>query len=233
MSFHKESLKQAFISTMPLLAGFSFMGVAYGVYLNSAGFNFIFAFLMSSTIFSGSMEFLTVSLLSQSFNPLAVLILTLIINFRHIFYGISMLKNFEVRSLWKYYLIFGLCDQTFVINYNARLSPDVIKEKFMLYVTLLTHVYWVSGATIGGIIGSFFKVEIKGLDFVMTALFLVMFATQFMDEDHHVSSISGLIIALTSLLLFGKDFFLIATLIILVIQFSIIFRRSVSYNESD
>ena len=135
MSFHKESLKQALISTMPLLAGFSFMGVAYGVYLNSAGFNFIFAFLMSSTIFSGSMEFLTVSLLSQSFNPLAVLILTLIINFRHIFYGISMLKNFEVRSLWKYYLIFGLCDQTFVINYNARLSPDVIKEKFMLYVT--------------------------------------------------------------------------------------------------
>lgn len=224
-------MKQAFKATLPLLAGFGFMGIVYGVYLNNAGFNFLFSLLMSATIFSGSMEFLTVSLLAQSFSPISVLLLTLIINFRHIFYGISMLESFKGTGMKRLYLIFGLCDQTFVINYKPRLSANVDKEKFMLYVTLLTHLYWVSGATLGGILGSFIQVEIKGLDFVMTALFLVMFVTQFLEENNHLSSISGLVIALVSLIIFGNQLFLIATLFLLVIQFYVISKRRMPYDE--
>lgn len=119
--------------------------------MNVSGFSFLYPMLMSITIFAGSMEFITANMLLGSFNPVQAFLMTLMINARHLFYGISMLDRFRGTGLKKLYLIFGMCDETFSINYTAEIPSDVDRGWFMFFVTLLNHFYWFSGSTLGGI----------------------------------------------------------------------------------
>lgn len=148
------SLKAAFPYTLPIFAGFWFLGMAYGMYMNVAGFSFWYPMLMSFFIFGGSLEFVAVTMLTSSFAPLQVLIMTLLIQARHLFYGISMLEHFKGLGWKRCYLIFGLCDETFSINYTAKIPEGIDRGWFMFFVTLLNHFYWVSGATMGRVLGS-------------------------------------------------------------------------------
>ena len=209
----RKAFAAAFPYTIPIFAGFWFLGMTYGIYMNVSGFSFWYPMVMSLTIFAGSVEFVAVNLLLGAFNPLQALAMTLMINARHLFYGISMLDRFRGTGWKKFYLIFGMCDESFSINYTARISEDVDRGWFMFFVTLLNHFYWFFGATQGGIFGSLIRFNTEGLDFVMTAMFVVIFMEQWLKEKDHVSSLLGLLISLICLIAFGADNFIIPAMI--------------------
>ncbi len=208
-----KALKTAFPNTIPILAGFLFLGITYGVYMNVSGFSFVYPMLMSMTIFAGSMEFVTVNLLLGTFNPIQAFAMTLMINARHLFYGLSLLDKYKDTSFFKPYLIFGLCDESFSINCSAEVPEDVDKKWFYFFVTFLNQLYWVTGATLGGIFGSFINFDTTGIDFVMTAMFVVIFLEQWLKEKTHITSVLGLGISALSLLVFGADDFIIPAMI--------------------
>lgn len=208
----KKAFKAAFPYTIPIFAGFWFLGLTYGIYMNVSGFSFLYPMLMSITIFAGSMEFITANMLLGSFNPVQAFLMTLMINARHLFYGISMLDRFRGTGLKKLYLIFGMCDETFSINYTAEIPSDVDRGWFMFFVTLLNHFYWFSGSTLGGIFGSFIHFDTEGLDFVMTAMFVVIFMEQWLKDKQHISALLGLGISILCLLIFGADNFIIPSM---------------------
>lgn len=208
-----KALKAAFPHTIPIFAGFWFLGMTYGIYMNVSGFSFWYPMLMSMTIFAGSMEFVTVNLLLGAFNPIQALTMTLMINARHLFYGLSMLDKFKGLGWKKIYLIFGMCDESFSINYTADIPEDVDRGWFMFFVTLLNQLYWVSGSTLGGIFGSWIHFNTEGLDFVMTAMFVVIFMEQWLKDKIHISQYVGLGASLICLLLFGAEDFIIPAMI--------------------
>lgn len=209
----RKALRAAFPHTIPIFAGFWFLGITYGIYMNVSGFSFWYPCLMSLTIFAGSIEFVTVNLLLGAFDPLQALAMTLMINARHLFYGISMLDRYRGTGWKKPYLIFGMCDESFSINYTARIPEDVDRGWFMFFVTLLNHFYWFSGATLGGIFGSLIRFDTKGLDFVMTAMFVVIFLEQWLKEKRHTSSLLGIGLSLLCLLAFGAENFIIPAML--------------------
>lgn len=211
-----KALKTAFPYTLPIFAGFWFLGLAYGIYMNASGFSFVYPMLMSLLIYGGSLEFVAVEMLLSPFAPLQVLIMTLLIQARHLFYGLSMLEKFKGLGWKKYYLIFGMCDETFSINYTARIPEDVDKGWFMFFVTLLNHLYWFSGATIGGLIGSLLTFNTQGIGFVMTAMFVVIFLEQWLKEKNHASSCIGIGVSILCLIIFGADSFMIPTMIAII-----------------
>lgn len=208
-----RALKAAFPHTVPIFAGFWFLGLTYGIYMNVSGFSFWYPMLMSLTIFAGSMEFVAVNLLLGSFNPPQALAMTLMINARHLFYGISMLDKYKETGRKKFYLIFGMCDESFSINYTADIPEDIDRGWFMFFVTLLNHLYWFSGATLGGIFGSLIHFNTEGLDFVMTAMFVVIFMEQWMKDKNHTSAVLGIILSLICLIAFGAENFIIPAML--------------------
>lgn len=220
MQQKKTILKKAFLAalpnTIPIFAGFWFLGLTYGIYMNVSGFSFWYPMLMSLTIFAGSIEFVTVNMLLGAFNPLQALAMTLMINARHLFYGISMLDKFRGIGWKKFYLIFGMCDESFSINYTAEIPEDVDKGWFMFFVTLLNHFYWFFGSTLGGIFGSHIHFNTEGLDFVMTAMFVVIFMEQWMKEKRHESAFIGIGVSLLCLLIFGADNFIIPAMFAII-----------------
>jgi 4-azaleucine resistance transporter AzlC len=226
----RKALKAAFPYTIPIFAGFWFLGLAYGIYMNVSGFSFVYPMVMSLIIFGGSLEFVAVEMLLSPFAPIQVLIMTLLIQARHLFYGISMLDRFKDMGFKKFYLIFGMCDETFSINYTAQIPEDVDRGWFMFFVTLLNHFYWVSGATIGGLIGSLINFDTNGISFVMTSMFVVIFMEQWMKEEHHISAYIGLGAAALCLLIFGADSFMIPTMIMIVVLLAA-FRKPLSKME--
>lgn len=209
----RKAFLAAFPYTIPIFAGFWFLGLTYGIYMNVSGCSFWYPMLMSLTIFGGSLEFVAVSMLLALFAPVQIFIMALMIQARHLFYGISMLDKFKGMGWKKPYLIFGMCDETFSINCTANIPADVNRGWFYFFVTLLNHFYWFSGATIGGLVGNLLQFNTDGLDFVMTAMFVVIFVEQWLKENRHISEWVGLAASVGCLLIFGADSFLIPTMI--------------------
>ncbi len=208
----KKAFKAAWPKTIPIMAGFLFLGFSYGVYMNVSGFSFVYPMVMSAVIYGGSLEFLTVSMLLSPFAPLQVFTVSLMIQARHLFYGISMLEKFKGTGLKKFYLIYGMCDETFSVNYVADIPADVDRGWFMFFVTLFNQIYWVLGATLGGLFGSLITFNTKGLDFVMTALFAVIFLDRLMTEKKHYTAAIGVLSALVCRIIFGADSFMLPTM---------------------
>lgn len=229
----RKAFKTAFPYTIPIFAGFWFLGITYGIYMNIYGFSFWYPMLMSLTIFGGSLEFLTVSMLLAPFVPLQVFFMTLMIQTRHLFYGISMLDKFKGMGWKKPYLIFGMCDETFSINCTANIPDDVDRGWFYFFVTLLNHFYWFSGATIGGLVGSLLKFNTEGLDFVMTAMFTVIFTEQWLKSKHHVSEWVGMAASVGCLAVFGADNFLIPTMICILIALTALRKTAERETEAN
>lgn len=211
-----SALKAAFPNTVPIFAGFWFLGLTYGVYMNVSGFSFLYPMFMSVLIFAGSMEFVAANLLLGAFNPLQAFLLTLMINARHLFYGISMLDRFRDTGFKKLYLIYGMCDETFSINYTSKIPEGVDRGWFMFWVTLLNQLYWVSGAILGGIFGSFVRIDSKGLGFAMTAMFVVIFMEQWIKEKNHFSALIGFAVAGLSLAIFGSENFIVPSMVLIL-----------------
>ena len=207
------SLRAAFPHTIPIMAGFIFLGITYGIYMKHLGFSFIYPMLMSLTIFAGSMEFVAADMLTGMFNPLQAFIMTIMVNARHLFYGISMLDKYKNTGKKKAYLIFGLCDETFSINYSAIIPSGAERSWFYFFVTLLDHMYWFFGATIGGLFASLITFNTDGIEFAMTSMFIVIFLDQWMKEKNHTSALIGVAVSLISLILIGPDNFIIPAMI--------------------
>lgn len=211
-----KALKAAFPHTLPIFAGFLFLGMAYGIYMNASGFSFVYPLLISITVFGGSLEFVAVSMLLNPFAPVQTFIMAFLIQARHLFYGLSMLDRFKNMGWKKQYLIFGLCDETFSISYTTEPPEGVDRGWFMLFITLLNQVYWVSGATIGALLGSVINFSTAGIGFVMTSMFVVIFLEQWMKEKHHHSAYIGLGVSAFCLAVFGADSFMIPTMIAII-----------------
>ena len=211
------ALSAAFPYTLPIFAGFWFLALAYGISMSVAGFSFVYPMVMSAVIYGGSLEFVAVSMLLSPFAPVQTFFMTLMIQARHLFYGLSMLDKYKNLGAKKYYLIYAMCDETFSINYTAKIPDGVDRGWFYFFVTLLNQLYWVSGATLGGLLGSLIQFDTTGLDFVMTAMFVVIFMEQWMKEKHHFSELIGFAAAVACRLLFGADAFLIPTMVCMLV----------------
>ena len=221
----KSAFFAAFPNTIPILAGFLFLGMAYGIYMNRSGFNFLYPMFMSAVIFAGSVEFATVSWLLGNFDPINIFFLTLMINARHLFYGLSMLEKYNIPGIRKYYLIYGMCDESFSINATADIHKDIDRGWFMFFVTLLNQFYWVAGATLGGIFRSFIPFDTKGIDFVMTALFVVIFLENWLKEKNHIASIVGLTVSFICLIIFKGTNFIIPSMSVILATLTLIRER--------
>lgn len=227
-----KALKCAFPHTIPIMTDFLFLGMSYGIYMHVSGFSFWYPMLMAMTIFAGSVEFVCVNFLLGAFDPLQAFIVTLILNARHIFYGISMLDRFKGMGWKKIYLIFGMCDETFSVNYTADIPQDIDPGWFMFFVTLLNQIYWVLGATLGGLFGPLITFNTEGLDFVMTAMFVVIFLEQYLKDKNHLNSYIGLGVSLLMLLFFGADNFMIPAIAGILICLSAA-RKRMEEKEED
>lgn len=219
-----KAFRAALPYTIPICIGFLFLGISYGFFMHSKVFSFLYPVLMSLFIFAGSMEFVTVNLLLTAFNPLSAFLLALMVNARHLFYGISMLDKYKNTGLKKPYLIYGMCDESFSINCTVTPPADVDKGWFMLFVTLLNQIYWVAGAALGSLLGSVISFDTTGIEFVMTALFVVMFINQWEETDNHRSALTGVFCSMVCLFLFGAQHFIIPAMALIIACFSLMAR---------
>lgn len=227
-----KALKAAFPKTIPILAGFWFIGITYGIYMKASGFPFIYPLIMSTVIFGGSLEFVAVEMLLSPFAPVSVFVMALLIQARHLFYGLSMLEKYKKLGIKKLYLVFALCDESFSINYTADIPEDVDKGWFYFFVSLLNQSYWIAGATTGALIGSILHIDIKGISFVMTAMFVVIFLDQWMKEKVHISAFIGIGASFICLLIFGPDSFMLPTMIA-ILAILAIFKKPLSKLEAE
>lgn len=216
----RKSFRAALPYTLPICVGFLFLGMSYGFLMRSKGFSVFYPMAMSLFIFAGSMEFVTVELLLSAFNPLYAFLLTLMVNARHLFYGISMLEKYSGVGKKKWYLIFGLCDESFSINCSVMPPEGVDRGWFMLFVTALNQAYWVAGATLGALMGYVIHFNTKGIEFVMTALFVVIFLNQWEEAKDHGPALIGIGASALCLILFGSGRFLIPAMALIILCFT-------------
>lgn len=216
MNKYRAAFKAAFPLTLPICAAFLFLGISYGFYICSKGFSPWYPFFTSALVFAGSMEFVLVTMLLSPFEPLYCFLMTLMVNSRHLFYGLSMLERFKGVGLKKFYLIFGMCDESFAINCSTNPPPGIDKGWFMAFVTLLNQIYWVTGATLGGLLGSSLQINTKGLDFALTALFVAIFVSQRQNTEQHGPAIVGIIVPLLCLFVLGPRNFIPPSMLLII-----------------
>lgn len=226
----KAKMKRAFLAafphTIPIMTGFLFLGAAYGIYARGAGLPAAVPIITAAVVFAGSMEFVAVDMMTASavFDPLGMLMMAVMVNARHLFYGISMLDKYKKVGKKKWYLVFGLCDESFSINCTAEVPEDVDSGMFYFFVTVLNQIYWMTGVSIGAFVGSFFTVE--GLDFVMTALLTVIFVDNLLKEKTHIGSLIGVGASLLSLLILGGESFIIPAMLLILLLLTL-FRKPI------
>ncbi|SEQ64497.1 azaleucine resistance protein AzlC [Basfia succiniciproducens] len=210
----RDAAKAAFPYSAPMIAGFIFLGIAYGLYMKQLGFGVLFPVFMALLIYAGSVEFIVAAALVAPFSPLNVFLICLMVSGRQIFYGISMLEKYGGHlGKKRWYLITSLVDEAFSLNYMAKIPSHINKGWYMFFVSLYLQIYWVMGAGIGNLFGAMLPFDLKGIEFAMTALFIIIFAENWMKEKSHESSLLGLGITLTSLIIVGKEQFLIPSLL--------------------
>ena len=214
---NRRALAAAFPITVPVLMGYLSIGIAFGLMLEAAGYNVIWAFFMSLTIYAGSGQYLGVELLATGAVLSQVALLTFLINFRHLVYGLSMLEKFRGMGKRKFYMIFSLTDETYALLAGAVPPPGVRPKDFYFAVAVLDHCYWIAGSVIGSVAGALLKFDTTGVEFAMTALFLVIAVDQWRSYPRHIPAILGAGATLVCLKLVGPDTMLLPALAIIVV----------------
>jgi 4-azaleucine resistance transporter AzlC len=221
-----RALQAAFPHTIPVFTGFIFLGIAYGILMDSKGYGVGWTFLMSLVVFAGSAQYVALTFLTTVFNPVYALLMTIMVNARHLFYGLSLLDKYGNTGKMKPYLIFGLCDETFSIVCSTEPPEGVDRNWFYFFITLLDHCYWVTGSALGALLGSVVSFDTKGLDFVLTALFIVIFTGQWKAQRNHKPAVIGVAATVFCLVLFGPGNFLIPSML-LILAVLTVFRRGI------
>lgn len=217
MSQYKKTFKKAFPYTIPVLTGYLFIGIAFGVMYAEKGYSFLWAMLMSVMVYAGSAQYLAVNFFVPGISFVQVVFLTFMVNVRHIFYGISLLERFHKMGKMRWYMIFGLTDETYSLLTTTKIPEGVDESKFLFAITILNHFYWVAGSVIGAIAGSLLPINSEGIDFAMTALFVVIFVEQWMEKKNRIPEAVGVVSALGSLWLFGADRFVLPAMLAIVL----------------
>ena len=217
----KNLIKTAFIKSLPVMAGYVVLAIGFGILMKEAGYGLFWSFLMSFTIYAGSMQFVAVSLLSSGASLISAGLTTLMVNARHLFYGVSMIEKYKDSGKKKPYLIFALTDETYSLLCGDDYPEGEDKHWYSFFVSLFNQSYWVLGSVIGSILGSLITFNTAGIDFSMTALFVTVFVEQWLTTKNHLPAIAGLLCSLGCLLIFGPDGFLIPTMISITIVLSL------------
>lgn len=212
-----SSIKFAFNKSLPVLFGYLFLGSAFGIMLYEAGYSWVWAVFISIFVYAGSGQFLLVSLLSSAASLPTVAMMTLFVNSRHMFYGLSYVDTFK-KGRWRYpYMIFSLTDETYSVNTSFNSVPDDVDEvKARFFIGLFNHIYWIIGSFVGSVAGQNIPLDFAGVDFSMTALFTVIFIDQLRASKNKSAGFVGIICAILCLIIFGADNFLLPSLILTV-----------------
>ncbi len=213
----RDALRAALPASFPVMTGYVFLGITLGIYATSQGFSPWYPTLMALTIYGGSLEFVTVSMLLAPFAPLVSLSMAFMIQARHLFYGLAMLDKFKGTGWKKFFLIFWMSDETFAVTFSADIPDKVDRGWFYFFVSLLDYLYWAVGVTAGGLAGSLITIKAQGLDFVMTAMFVVIFLDQWLKEKRHYTAYIGLLSAAVCRLVFSADSFMIPTMVLILV----------------
>ncbi len=212
-SVQKNTLKYAWKASIPVMAGYVVLGIGFGVLLEDKGYGWWWAALMSLTIYAGSMQYVAVDLLAGGATIVSAALMTVFVNIRHVFYGLTMLEKYNAAGREKPYLIFALTDETFSLVCSAQLPEGIDEKKYYLYVSLLNQCYWVVGSVIGAVAGTVIPFSSTGIDFAMTALFVVIFVEQWEKTKQHLPAVSGIVISVLCRIVFGASGFLIPAMI--------------------
>lgn len=218
MSGYRIAFKKAFPYTIPVLTGYLFIGIAFGVMYAEKGYSAWWAVLMSLLVYAGSGQYLAVNFFVPGISFLQVIFMTLMVNIRHIFYGLSLLEKFHKMGKKRWYMIFGLTDETYSLLCTTKVPEDVEEDKFLFAVALLDQVYWLIGSAIGGILKSVLPFNAEGIEFAMTALFVVIFTEQWLNAKNRIPAVIGVISALLCLQVFGGGSFVFPTMILSVLM---------------
>lgn len=212
----KKIMKKAFIDTIPVLTGYLVLGFGFGIVLKANGYGILMAFVMSLMIYAGSMQYVAIGLLTSGASLITVALTTLMVNARHLFYGISMIDKYKNTGKRKPYLIFALTDETYSLVCNDTSDvPEENRKDYYLLVSLFNQIYWIAGSLLGAAVGSVVKFNSEGIDFALTALFLTVFIEQWLSTKKHAPAMIGVGVSVICLLIFGSEKFLIPTMLII------------------
>lgn len=212
----RGSVAAAFPHTVPVLTGFLVLGIAYGMLMQSKGYGAPWALLMSGVAYCGSMQFAAISLLTSAFDPLGAFVMSLLVNARHLFYGVSLLEKYRGIGSAKPVLIYLLCDETFSIISSVEPPEGVRPGNFYLAISVLDYLYWVGGTLLGSLAGQFIRFDTTGLDFALTGLFVVLFIEQVSNPKNRASGVVGLGCSVAALAVFGADRLVIPAMILVL-----------------
>lgn len=210
----KCDIKRAVKATFPVFSGYIVLGFGFGIVLHSKGFGVLWAFLMSLLIYAGSMQYVAIDLLSGGASVITMAITTVLVNARHLFYGISMIDKYKNTGKVKPYLIFSLTDETYSLVCTEEENSN---PKYYTLVSLFNHFYWVLGSTLGAAAGTLFNFAPKGIDFALTALFVTVFVEQWLSSKDHVAAVTGVAVSVICLVIFGADSFLIPAMLVITL----------------
>lgn len=227
-----RAFRAAAPQTLPVFAGYLVLGLGYGIYVQSLGLPVWLPPLMGTVVYGGSLEFVLASLLLGSFGPVSAFLMALMIQARHLFYGLTMLQRYRGYGLRSAYMIFAMSDETFSITCSAEPPEGVDRGWFMFFITLLDQFYWVASAAMGAALGAVLPFSTEGVDFVMTAMFVVIFLNQWEKEKQHASAVIGLVAPLVCLHIFGAGSFLIPSMVCILAAL-LLLRRPIEAKESE
>ncbi len=228
----KKTLRAAFLDSLPVMAGYLVLGFGFGVLLQKNGYPFYLAPLMSLTIYAGSLQYAAVDLLTSGASYLTSALIALTVNARHLFYGLSMLEKYRDTGRAKPYLIFSLTDETYSLVSRSTLPEGIDRKRYYLLLSLLNQLYWIAGSTLGALFGTLVQFNSQGIDFAMTALFVVIFVDQWLSAKQHLPALIGLGVSALCLLLFGADNFIIPSMLGISVLL-LVFRKPLSREVSE
>ncbi len=222
---NKKILRQAFTASIPVLAGYIVLGMGFGILLRAAGFGALWALGMSICIFAGSMQYVGVELLAGGASVLTTALTTLMVNARHLFYSISMIRLYKDAGRYRPYLFFGLTDETYSLLCDGHAPADGDAHLYRFLVTMFNHSYWITGCVLGNLLGAVLPFSTDGLAFSMTALFAASFTEQWLSAKDHVPALTGLLGTLLCLVLLGPEHFLIPAMLLITLVLTCLRRR--------
>ena len=218
---NRELIKNVIIRTLPVMAGYVVLGSGFGVLMRVNGYGLLIAVLMSVLIYAGSAQYVGIRLITSGASLITVAMTTLLVNARHLFYGISMIDHYKGAGKRKPYLIFALTDETYSLVCDGEGPKGVDKHKYWFLISLFNQCYWIIGTVIGSIVGSLIKFNTTGIEFSMTALFVTVFVEQWLSTKEHRPALIGLGASVLCLLVFGSEKFLIPAMICIVVLLSL------------
>ncbi len=218
-------ISKAFYKSVPVLAGYFFLGIGFGIMIRNSGYGVLWAFAMSVFIYAGSMQYVGIGLITGGASVITTALTTMMVNARHLFYSISMIGRYKDSGKYKPYLIFALTDETYSLLCDGNTPEGEDANLYRFLVSLFDHCYWVTGSVVGSLLGTVIPFSTKGIDFAMTALFIASFTEQWIEKKDHVPAVTGIICTLISLLLFGSDRFLIPSMLLITFVLTAIGKR--------